>query len=68
MSDRYSLVRVQCHYMCAGLILKGDVVTRAAPILNWCVGKRIATVVNWCKRKGIDIRCVESGGLTEVRG
>ena len=35
---------IDCPYYCAGLIVEDGVVTRAAPILKWAIGKRWAAV------------------------
>jgi hypothetical protein len=45
------LVQVTAPRFCAGIVLTGDVVTEAAPILAWTVGKRRDWLREYFRRK-----------------
>lgn len=46
-----TVVRISPPHFVAGLIAVNGVVTRAAPILHWAVGKRLSEVLGYCRRK-----------------
>ena len=47
-----TLIRVTAPHFCAGIVIKGDRCTDAAPILGWCVGKNQAKLAAYFVRKG----------------
>ena len=46
------LFQVTAPHFCAGLVVDGDRVVRAAPILRWTVGKNRAYLREYFTRKG----------------
>jgi hypothetical protein len=46
------LIRVTLSYAVFGLIVENDVVTEAAPIARWSVGKPIRDVLTYYRSKG----------------
>ena len=46
---------VSLPYACAGVEVKDGVVTRAAPIFRWMIGKRWNSMRRWAERKGAEI-------------
>jgi hypothetical protein len=50
------VAQVTLPYACAGVILQGNRVVRAAPILGWSVGKNVRDLVDWARRKGGEVR------------
>lgn len=53
------LVRVVAPHFCAGIILENDVVVRAAPILNWAVGRRREWLRSYFASRGWDASIIE---------
>ena len=48
--------RIEAPYMVAGLDAQDGIVTRAAPIIRWTVGKPQRDVALWCARKGFQMQ------------
>jgi hypothetical protein len=46
------LAQITAPHLCAGIILRNDVVVDAAPILRWMIGKSRDFVRSYCARKG----------------
>ena len=46
------LVAVDAPHFYAGIVLTDDVVTRAAPILKWTIGKRRTWLADYFRQKG----------------
>jgi hypothetical protein len=46
-----TLVRVTAPHFCAGLIVRNGVVTGAAPIIRWAMGKPWTEVERYCNKK-----------------
>jgi hypothetical protein len=46
------LVQVTAPHFCAGLVLVDGVVTEAAPILKWAIGKRREWLSDYFRQKG----------------
>lgn len=38
------LYRIYTNYFCAGLIVQNNIVTKAAPILKWTIGKKFSNI------------------------
>lgn len=47
-----AVVQVTARHLCAGIVLIDDVVTEAAPILRWTIGKTRAELRNVFANKG----------------
>jgi hypothetical protein len=47
--------RVTAKHFVAGLVASGGVITQAAPILAWAIGKDISFVVDYAQRRGWQI-------------
>ena len=43
--------QITLEYACAGIIVKGNIVRRTAPIFKWMVGKDIQTIQEWVNKK-----------------
>jgi hypothetical protein len=52
------LVQVNLSYACAGVVVQGNRIVRAAPILGWSVGKQVRDLVDWARMKGGEVRIV----------
>lgn len=50
---------VSLPYATFALVLRADVVTRAAPIAGWAIGKDEARVLEWYRRKGATIERID---------
>jgi hypothetical protein len=46
------LYQLTLPHLCAGLVVAGGRVTRAAPILRWTIGKPAKQVWLWAQTKG----------------
>lgn len=55
MTPAAYLVRVTHGTACFGLVVVGGVVTEAAPIARWCVGKRGRDAVRYWRRRGATV-------------
>lgn len=50
------LVRLDVGYACAGLIVDSrGIITEAAPIFKWAIGKRFADVRRWRRIKHVHV-------------
>lgn len=49
--DRALLYQIDTPHFCAGVLVQGEHVVEAAPILGWSVGKTWSRVEAWCKSK-----------------
>jgi hypothetical protein len=49
---RESMIRIESPYFVAGVIVQGDKVIRAAPIVKYMFGWTATKVVEYCKKKG----------------
>jgi hypothetical protein len=47
--------RITTSYACFYISTANGIVTHAAPIAKWAVGKQVATVLDYYKRKGAEI-------------
>lgn len=47
-----TLAQITAHHFCAGLVIRGDRCTEAAPILAWAVGKTRDELRAYFARKG----------------
>lgn len=54
------LAYVQAPHFTAGVVIRGDRVTEAAPILAWAVGKCWLSVFDYFVRKGYKVRVTRS--------
>lgn len=54
------LIQIKAPHFVAGLVYdkETELVTNAAPILGWSVGKDVFKVFYWCKEKGYDYQPV----------
>lgn len=52
MDSSEQLVQVTAPHFCAGIVLKNGVVTEAAPILKWTIGKQKEWLSTYFKQKG----------------
>jgi len=55
LENQENLYIVNAPYMYAGIIVNNSVITQAAPILRWSIGKKLCTIKEWVKRKGFGI-------------
>lgn len=46
---------------CCGLVVRAGIVTEAAPIVRWAVGKVLGEVMRWARGKGGALVLVEEG-------
>lgn len=46
-----NLYVIDVGYFCAAVVVQGETVIDAAPILAWAVGKPADTVFSWAQRK-----------------
>ena len=59
------LVRVTLPHLCAGVLVDGERIVQAAPILRWSTGKQLTELAAWVLKKGGTIEVVtrlDSGG------
>ena len=46
------LLQIDLPYACAGIVVENDMITEAAPIFKWMVGKDLNYVCGWVQSKG----------------
>lgn len=46
------LYQITLPHLCAGIIAQDGIITAAAPILRWSVGKPVRELAAWVKAKG----------------
>lgn len=56
------LLRVQMPYFTAGAEAEAGRVVKAAPVLEWAVGKSVADLARWVLRRKGEISVVEREG------
>jgi hypothetical protein len=54
------LARIDAPHFCCGIVLSGEVVTRAAPIVAYMIGWGRDRVRGYCRTKSWDIRVVRA--------
>lgn len=58
------LLQVDTGYACFGIVVTDGVVTEAAPIAKWAVGKTLTEVTAHFSRKSAQVREVADGGIS----
>lgn len=45
------MIRITTNYFCAGAIIENGEIVKAAPILQWMVGRKVAYIKAYCDRR-----------------
>ena len=51
LSKKCSTFQVDADYFCAGFIVENEVVTKAAPIIKYMIGKKAGYIKEYCDKK-----------------